>query len=348
MSAVLRAEGLTVGTPRRGAPCCRSAAPCRRVVRVRHPARVGAGARPGPCRRQHGGTADPGRRWPAGHRRGRPRRPVPGARHARARPRRADAPPSSAEPQQRRSPAARPPALRRRRQRTALSAMRRSYTSTQLANVFGLDQLFDQGRTGLGQTIAHRRVRAVPRRATSPPSSPATAWPTRSATSPSTAAPGGPAAGAGRPRSTSSWPPSTRPRPRSSSTRRRTATTSPPLDLFNRIASDDSAQVVTTSWGDCEASIRAPIPPTSRPRTGSSTAWPLQGQTMVAASGDSGPRTASRTRTSATRDLAVDDPGSQPDVVSAGGTTLPSASASSQVVWNNCQGQPSGRAPTAP
>ena len=34
---------------------------------------------------------------------------------------------------------------------------------------------------------------------------------------------------------------------------------------------------------------------------------------------------------------AVDDPGSQPDVVSAGGTTLPSASASSQSVWNDCQ-----------
>ena len=27
------------------------------------------------------------------------------------------------------------------------------------------------------------------------------------------------------------------------------------FDLFNRIASDDTSQVVTTSWGDCEADI---------------------------------------------------------------------------------------------
>ena len=34
------------------------------------------------------------------------------------------------------------------------SATGGSYTSTQMASIFGLDQLFAQGRTGVGQTIA--------------------------------------------------------------------------------------------------------------------------------------------------------------------------------------------------
>ena len=55
---------------------------------------------------------------------------------------------------------------------------------------------------------------------------------------------------------------------------------------------------------------------------------------MIAASGDAGSEDCYPT--DGTTRLAVDDPGSQPDVVSAGGTTLTSASASSQTVWNDC------------
>ena len=62
----------------------------------------------------------------------------------------------------------------------------------------------------------------------------------------------------------------------------------------------------------------------------------VQGQTMIAASGDAGSEDCYPTDGST--QLAVDDPGSQPDVVSAGGTSLPSASAASQSVWNDCQG----------
>ena len=61
----------------------------------------------------------------------------------------------------------------------------------------------------------------------------------------------------------------------------------------------------------------------------------LQGQTVIAASGDSGSEDCWPASPSSTQ-LAVDDPGSQPDVVSVGGTTMPSPSASSQVVWNDC------------
>ena len=167
-------------------------------------------------------------------------------------------------------------------------------------------------------------------RATSPPSRRATGCPTPIRNVIVDGGPGGPAARArARPRSTPSWPPSTRPPPRSSSTRRRTATTSRPLDLFNQIASDDSAQVVTTSWGDCEASIARQ--PTARPRTGSSSAWPLQGQTMIAASGDAGLRGLLPDANRSTHRSAVDDPGSQPDVRERGRHLAAERVGSSQV-----------------
>ena len=61
----------------------------------------------------------------------------------------------------------------------------------------------------------------------------------------------------------------------------------------------------------------------------------LQGQTVIAASGDSGSEDCLPTNGST--QLGVDDPGSQPDVVSVGGTSMTSASASSQSVWNDCE-----------
>jgi hypothetical protein len=105
------------------------------------------------------------------------------------------------------------------------------------------------------------------------------------------------------------------------------------FDLFNQIASDDSSQVVTTSWGVCEADMPAGDRQTEN---GIFERMAVQGQTVIAASGDAGSEDCYPT--DRTSQLAVDDPGSQPDVVSAGGTSLPSASASSQSVWNDCQG----------
>ena len=105
------------------------------------------------------------------------------------------------------------------------------------------------------------------------------------------------------------------------------------FDLFNRIASDDSAQVVTTSWGVCEASMSLTDRQTEN---GIFQRMALQGQTVIAASGDAGSEDCLPTNGS--DQLAVDDPGSQPDVVSAGGTALPDAAVSSQTVWNDCQG----------
>ena len=63
----------------------------------------------------------------------------------------------------------------------------------------------------------------------------------------------------------------------------------------------------------------------------------IQGQTVIAASGDTGSEDCLPTNDSSA--LAIDDPGSQPDVVSAGGTSLTSGSATSQLVWNDCEGE---------
>jgi ribosomal protein L24E len=62
-----------------------------------------------------------------------------------------------------------------------------------------------------------------------------------------------------------------------------------------------------------------------------------QGQTMIAAAGDDGAEDCYDTNTST--QLAIDDPGSQPDVISAGGTTLTGGNVGSQTVWNHCQGE---------
>ena len=67
----------------------------------------------------------------------------------------------------------------------------------------------------------------------------------------------------------------------------------------------------------------------------------MQGQTMIAASGDSGSEDCfpaqPRRHPAFDTELAVDDPGSQPDVISAGGTTLPARRRPRQTVWNDCQ-----------
>jgi hypothetical protein len=110
------------------------------------------------------------------------------------------------------------------------------------------------------------------------------------------------------------------------------------FDLFNRIASDDSAQVVTTSWGNCELAVPVADLQTENEIFGR---MATQGQTMIAASGDAGSSDCFSASSGGgipafDTQLAVDDPGSQPDVISAGGTTLPGSGVAAQVVWNDC------------
>lgn len=93
------------------------------------------------------------------------------------------------------------------------------------------------------------------------------------------------------------------------------------IDLYDAVATADNVQVMTTSWG--EAEFFEPF----------SYAYMLnqafmqgaaEGMTMIAASGDDGAYDGYPTD----KNLAVDSPASSPDILAAGGTTLPMVSTS--------------------
>ena len=101
------------------------------------------------------------------------------------------------------------------------------------------------------------------------------------------------------------------------------------VDTYNKIATDNLAKEISTSWGEAENSATASV------RSSENTAFQqmsAQGQSIFAAAGDSG---ANDNGTS----LSVDDPASQPYMVGVGGTSLTTASAggayASEKTWNN-------------
>ncbi len=114
------------------------------------------------------------------------------------------------------------------------------------------------------------------------------------------------------------------------------ATAAEALDVYRRIADDDTAAVVSTSWGLCEANIDSGF------ANAESTVFQqmaAQGQSVFAASGDAGSEDCFVAPNNLDTSLRVDDPGSQPYVTSAGGTTLASLGPPpSETVWNSCQG----------
>ncbi|MGI4790670.1 MAG: protease pro-enzyme activation domain-containing protein [Janthinobacterium lividum] len=100
------------------------------------------------------------------------------------------------------------------------------------------------------------------------------------------------------------------------------------VDTYNRIASDNTAKEISTSWGEAENSAAAAT------RNSENTAFQQmasQGQSIFAAAGDSG---ADDNGSS----LSVDDPASQPYVVGVGGTSLTTNGAGgaykSETTWN--------------
>ncbi len=108
-----------------------------------------------------------------------------------------------------------------------------------------------------------------------------------------------------------------------------------PFDVYSKIISQDRASVVSTSWGECE------------PLQGQSTAEAentlfeeaaAQGQTVVAASGDSGSEGCYNPMSGGLPDTeqAVVDPASQPFVTGVGGTTLSSLGPPpGETTWNS-------------
>ncbi|MGD0854002.1 MAG: protease pro-enzyme activation domain-containing protein [Acidimicrobiales bacterium] len=100
-----------------------------------------------------------------------------------------------------------------------------------------------------------------------------------------------------------------------------------PIDTYQQIADDDTATVVSTSWGTCE----------SDPNGDPSAEQPIfeqmaaQGQTIVSAAGDAG---SSDCNGITNNDAAVDDPASQPYVTGVGGLTVNDIDPLNETVWN--------------
>ena len=107
------------------------------------------------------------------------------------------------------------------------------------------------------------------------------------------------------------------------------------IRVWQAIVGDDKAQVVSTSWGICEQFE------TVNERTSLHAAFTqaaAQGQTIFAASGDSGSEDC--LHASGDTGLAVDSPANQPLVTGVGGTALKPNIAvtnpSHEPVWNDC------------
>jgi subtilase family serine protease len=100
-----------------------------------------------------------------------------------------------------------------------------------------------------------------------------------------------------------------------------------PLDTYAQIADDNTATIVSTSWGTCEGDPSGD-PAAEQPVFEQMSA---QGQTIVSAAGDSG---SSDCNGITNNNLAVDDPASQPFVTGVGGLSVNDISPLSQTVWN--------------
>jgi kumamolisin len=98
------------------------------------------------------------------------------------------------------------------------------------------------------------------------------------------------------------------------------------FENYEAIVDNDTAKVISTSWGDCESTAGASV--ISEEGTLFQQAA-TQGQSIFAAAGDSG------SEDCGTNALAVDDPASQPFVTGVGGTEITALGpAPTQNVWN--------------
>lgn len=110
-------------------------------------------------------------------------------------------------------------------------------------------------------------------------------------------------------------------------------------DEFRQIAVDDTAQVVSDSWGLCEAeSGVAGLAALERPLFQQMAA---QGQTVLAATGDSGSEGCFAPPDSSDTSLSIWEPASQPEVTAVGGTSIASIDAA-DTSWSNGFGATGG------
>jgi len=112
------------------------------------------------------------------------------------------------------------------------------------------------------------------------------------------------------------------------------------LDEYNAIVSQDRANIVSTSWGECESALQVAAPGAQEVENYLFEEAAAQGQTVFSAAGDDGSDDCAGTPFGTTNPaqplLSVDDPASQPYVVGVGGTSLHSdAPPASETVWND-------------
>jgi subtilase family serine protease len=106
-----------------------------------------------------------------------------------------------------------------------------------------------------------------------------------------------------------------------------------PYDTFSAIINQDRARVVTVSWGQCEAALGQADASAENTLFQQATA---QGQSIVAAAGDSGAQDCDTGGVAQQTQAAVDDPSSQPFVTGVGGTTLSALGPRpTESVWNS-------------
>jgi hypothetical protein len=110
-----------------------------------------------------------------------------------------------------------------------------------------------------------------------------------------------------------------------------------PLDTWNQIAVIDNARQVTSSWGGCAPLLEQGAPGVEQVENEIFEQMAAQGQTVFAAAGDDGSDDcAAHGSTGVAPDLSVNDPADQPDVTSVGGTTITDATVPpTETVWNN-------------
>ena len=117
-------------------------------------------------------------------------------------------------------------------------------------------------------------------------------------------------------------------------------TTTGALDEYSQIVNSDVDQVVTSSWGVCEQYAQVGEPGTQAAENLLFEQAAAQGQTVLSAAGDTGDDTCNEGRSLSPplgQDvLSLDDPASQPYVLSVGGTTIDDATQpASEHVWDD-------------
>ena len=106
-----------------------------------------------------------------------------------------------------------------------------------------------------------------------------------------------------------------------------------PYDTFSAIVNQDRARVVTVSWGQCESGLGQSDASAENTLFEQAT---VEGQSIVAASGDSGAEDCDTGGAVPQVQAAVDDPSSQPFVTGVGGTTIKTLGPRpTESVWNS-------------